>query len=247
MIEGQKNAIIFERYKSLKVSSPIYKEFDETISAIAFENVKFAYGYKTPILTYVNEVFTHHKLVRGENGCGKSTFLKLLSGQLNEYEGHIYINHTPLKQINPKIINQKIGYLEANSFIPEMNVLEFILLDCYEEQPFLFKLIHKYHFEELSQLCKQSTQSLSKGQLQLVAFMKMMLLDFDVYIFDEAFNHMSQEVKNKVYQILESDFFKMKIVFVVDHQINCFNTNESYVIIEKGNVKIVRKHDELRN
>ncbi len=58
---------------------------------------------------------------------------------------------------------------------------------------------------------------------------------------------MSQEVKNKVYQILESDFFKMKIVFVVDHQINCFNTNESYVIIEKGNVKIVRKHDELRN
>ncbi len=247
LIEGQKNAIIFERYKSLKVSSPIYKEFDETISAIAFENVKFAYGYKTPILTYVNEVFTHHKLVRGENGCGKSTFLKLLSGQLNEYEGHIYINHTPLKQINPKIINQKIGYLEANSFIPEMNVLEFILLDCYEEQPFLFKLIHKYHFEELSQLCKQSTQSLSKGQLQLVAFMKMMLLDFDVYIFDEAFNHMSQEVKNKVYQILESDFFKMKIVFVVDHQINCFNTNESYVIIEKGNVKIVRKHDELRN
>ena len=68
-----------------------------------------------------------------------------MSGQLNEYEGHIYINHTPLKQINPKIINQKIGYLEANSFIPEMNVFQFaLLLDCYEEQPFLFKLIHKY-------------------------------------------------------------------------------------------------------
>lgn len=251
LIESKKMKIIFERYKTLQIENLTYTPFDETINAIAFKNVKYAYGYKAPILEHITELFTHHKLVVGENGSGKSTFLKLLSGKLTDYEGTILINHTDLKEIDPRILEEKIGYLDANPYFYEVNVLEFILSNHEDKQPFLFKLINKYNLEELSSICHlnidKQGNGLSKGQMQLVAFMRMLVLDYDVYIFDEAFSHMSEKVKDKVYKILQSEFFNHKIMFVVDHQINHSNKFESCVIINKTRVEIARVKDEFRN
>lgn len=244
MVESKRMGVIFERLKTLKVNQCEFKEFDEPICAIAFKNVRYSYGYKSPILEYVDEIFTTSARVCGDNGSGKTTFLKLLSGQLVDYEGTILINHRDLKTIDYNKLKTKIGFLSSNTHIFDMNILQFLLQDHEDMQPFLFKLIHQYEFKELSDLCylnvDKQGEGISQGQKQLIAFIRMMIINYDVYIFDESFSHLSEGVKEKITKILNSDFFKHKLVFIVDHQINLSLNIKNCVIISDKKVKIER-------
>jgi len=43
--------------------------------------------------------------VEGPNGCGKTTLLKILSGQLSDYEGALYWNDRPLRDVRESFLS----------------------------------------------------------------------------------------------------------------------------------------------
>lgn len=56
-------------------------------------------------------------LIQGENGSGKSTFLKALAG-IHPAEGEIILQEISLRK-NPLVYRMKIGYAEAEPVFPE--------------------------------------------------------------------------------------------------------------------------------
>lgn len=72
------------------------------VEQIVFDDVCFVYpGTTAPVLRHFSHTFrqgNHYALV-GENGCGKTTLVKLLLGLYRTYEGSIRINGRELRDI----------------------------------------------------------------------------------------------------------------------------------------------------
>lgn len=247
-LERKRMQLIFERYKAFQVESESFPLcLEEPIQSVAFENVTFSFGYRAPIFAHVNALFMHHYIVKGKNGSGKSTFLKLLAGHYPYYQGQILINQRDLKEMSKKERESKICYLSQEAFIKNRTVYEFLTGGDKGKETRLYKLVQKYHLEEINAMIvkgfDQHGEGLSQGQKQFVAFLRVLLLNYEVYVFDEAFSHMNDALKEKVYAMIKGDDFKNKIVFIVDHQINKMAKSKSYVIIEKGTITIENQEE----
>lgn len=51
-------------------------------------------------------------MLQGDNGSGKSTFLKILMGIERDYKGEIFFNSTNLRTISDKNIIQNISFID---------------------------------------------------------------------------------------------------------------------------------------
>lgn len=89
------------------------------IMGILIENLSFHYT-GTPVLEQVNlEVKDgDYVILTGENGSGKSTFLKLLLGELKAQEGSITVNG---KDISATFGKGDLGYVPQNSISRNQN------------------------------------------------------------------------------------------------------------------------------
>lgn len=85
-----------------------FQDFNEKIEKINIKNLSFNYQ-NNQVLKNVNlEIKKGEKyLLQGDNGTGKSTFLKILMGIEREYEGKINFNSRELKTISDQNIIEK--------------------------------------------------------------------------------------------------------------------------------------------
>jgi energy-coupling factor transport system ATP-binding protein len=80
--------------------------------ALTAEHLRFAYkGAKTPVLADFSASFPRGALtaVVGPNGCGKTTFAKLLVGILHPSEGRILVDGEPTAGLSLAETGRKIG------------------------------------------------------------------------------------------------------------------------------------------
>lgn len=106
--KDKKNSIIIETGKKCSSSSSI----------VEIENLSFAYG-KTEILKSINLAFKQGEklVILGKNGCGKSTFLKILAG-INKGPGlkakRLECLGQPLSKVNRSFFSRNIGFVLQN-------------------------------------------------------------------------------------------------------------------------------------
>ena len=92
------------------------------------------------ILKGINATFNDGEIIGiiGMTGTGKSTFLKLLSGEIKAFEGEILINNMPTRSLTRREIHQNISYLYRH--IPENmeeTLFDFLLLSRIPYKKFL--------------------------------------------------------------------------------------------------------------
>ena len=107
-------------------------------------------------------------ILTGENGCGKTTLLKMIAGCIEPLKGEIYEE------------NIKIGYLPYNPQYPVfMNSYKYLSLFGRRFKKDHIKFALKYN------LTNVLINKLSKGNLIKLGLIQMLLCDFDIYLFDE--------------------------------------------------------------
>ncbi len=92
------------------------------MSILEIENLSFAYGNlrgnsQKSVLNNMNLSIENGESVGliGENGAGKSTFLKLLTGLLDMQEGKVRVSGLEMKKENLRNIRTEIGYVFQDS------------------------------------------------------------------------------------------------------------------------------------
>ncbi|NFC89543.1 ABC transporter ATP-binding protein, partial [Clostridium botulinum] len=121
------------------------------IESINLENVTFKYKNNVNnVLDSLN--FRINKgekvLISGENGVGKSTLIKLLSGLYEPIEGRILYNNLDLVTINKESLRGRIGIVSQNIFLFKGTVLDNILYGQNEKKrEDVEKLIIKLNLE----------------------------------------------------------------------------------------------------
>ncbi len=81
--------------------------------SIQVNNVSFSYNNQRPILNNLSlKIAAGEKVaIRGGEGSGKSTFLKLLTGAYSDFEGNILLNDVPLGNYKPELLRSETGIL----------------------------------------------------------------------------------------------------------------------------------------
>lgn len=231
-------SLIYEKYKSFELEEPSEKIiFDELITSITIDNLTYAYGYQLPILEHLDLSISTHLLLKGETGCGKSTLLRLLMGVDLNYQGDIYINQHELRTLDLQSLYQHIGYTHETPTFLHMSLWNNFLCQDEKKVKMYLKAFGQSHLEEMfSVVLSEDGSPLSLGQRQVVAMIRLLCQDYDVFILDEAFSHMDSKLANRIIRyLLKND--EGKIYIIVNHQTKIVNKNVACAIIEKGRLK----------
>ncbi|MCM3399534.1 sugar ABC transporter ATP-binding protein [Oceanobacillus profundus] len=151
----------------------------------------------------------------GENGAGKSTIIKILTGAYTKDTGQIKWENEVLEVAEPKdAIDAGIAtiYQELN-LIPELSVMENIFLGHEQKKRSKFSLLNrsamKERAKELMKRLGQNTdpdelvQNLGVGQQQLVEIAKALSLNAKLIIMDEPTSSLSGNEAEQLLQTVE--------------------------------------------
>lgn len=173
----------------------------DKIKLIDFKDVSFAYTNKNLFNNKTINITDSTKII-GPNGSGKSTLLKLIYGLYDNYDGKILINGLELKDINLDKYREKIFFNVNSIYFPNEFIVDFIT--CKNEKALnnLKHNINKFHLTELLNYFNLSWTYkiedggvfLSSGQRQIINLLKLFCFDYDLILFDEAFENISSDV-----------------------------------------------------
>lgn len=119
---------------------------------LSAKNLIYHYPNSERLLLHnMNYTFLEGKkyLIQGESGIGKSTFAKLLSGELIPTEGTVEINGTSLLQFAPDIRNKMVQYIDQKCYLFDDTMLNNITLYREIAKEKLSNCIHQLGLETL--------------------------------------------------------------------------------------------------
>ena len=205
----------------------------QKISNIKINNLSFIYDDRK-IFDNISLDLDQNIIIEGKNGAGKSTFLKLLYGLYDEYQGNIFINNEDdLKIINLNDFRQKIYINSNNIYFPNLTIVEFITLKNEKALNTLKHNIEKYNLIELltyfnlffDTKIEDGGMNLSSGQRQLINLLQLFCFSYDLILLDEAFENISINVFAKLKDAIK-DFQSEALFIEISHSKKYINNGK---------------------
>jgi ABC-type multidrug transport system fused ATPase/permease subunit len=163
--------------------------------------------------------------IYGKNGSGKTTLVELLLGFLKPKNGEILVNNVDLYALKEAYWRTKISLMPQKPYFFEdslRNNLTLFNADIEDDdlQEFV-RLVGAEHIienlpDDLSTILANHRIGLSGGELQKLSLIRVLLMNPDIIILDEPFNHLDiQSCENLKEVILK--IAKNKMIFIIEH------------------------------
>lgn len=216
------------RAYSLECVVPKTKKIKE-VNSMELDKICFSYKNEKIIreLSYSFKSGNVYGII-GDNGVGKSTLFKILSGLLKEQKGNLFINGEKIKKTKRK---RKIYYLSNN---PDSNLFEVSLEDelkLNNSKADIDLILHQFHLETVKDL---HPQILSGGQKQRLTIAAAELLERDVYLFDEPTSGLDGNNMRLISERMKILQEKQKIILIISHDYEFLITSCNKVLYLDG-------------
>ncbi|MEJ4046402.1 energy-coupling factor ABC transporter ATP-binding protein [Erwinia sp. SLM-02] len=207
---------------------------------IELNGVSHAYGDRK-VLKNINLQLTEKRIgIVGSNGCGKSTFVRLLNGLLLPSQGDVLIDGLNTRQ-QGKAVRRKVGFVFQN---PD-NQIVFPVVE--EDLAFGMKnlgldkatirertdaALTRYDMQDLRQ---HPAHLLSGGQKQLLAISGVLVMEPEYIVFDEPTTLLDLRNKRRIAAaIAELD----QTAIVVSHDLEFLQDFDRVLVFERGEVAV---------
>lgn len=224
----------------------------EEIKEIEFKNLYYIYeGSSDFTLSNINIKIKKNELISivGENGSGKTTFIKLLSGFYDNYQGQILINGIELMKINPDNLRKRMGIIFQDFNKYEMTLRENIgfgniseidndsKIERILEEINLREKIDKFPEKVDTQMGKWfAGEELSKGQWQRIALGRAFMRDADIYILDEPTASLDPISEKEIFSLV-GEKSRDKIGIFITHRVeNIAELNPRVIMFSDGKI-----------
>ncbi|MBI2357226.1 ABC transporter ATP-binding protein [Candidatus Dojkabacteria bacterium] len=228
---------------------------------IEFKNVSFKYpGSKRYSLKNVSlKIVPGEEIaIVGENGAGKTTFIKLLLRFYDPTSGEILIDGIPLKTLDLKSYYRSIGVLfqeyntynfltiEENISIGRENKKNGMTIEKALRLGDAFKFVSKLDLKTKHRMSKQFKDgvNLSSGQQQKIALARMFYRDAPVLILDEPTASIDAVAEHKIFERIYK-FMSNKTVIIISHRFSTVRNAQKVYVFHKGEVVESGSHQEL--
>jgi energy-coupling factor transport system ATP-binding protein len=210
---------------------------------IKVSNLSFAYD-KTPVLTDINLEFDlRSTAIIGQNGAGKTTFVKLLKGLLKPFEGEILICNQDVKQTSAAELAKTIGLVFQN---PNDQIFKRTVLDEVMFGPMMIKMpkelarqkaIEALEMVDLHNQLEVNPHDLSLSEKKLLCIASVIAMDTGIIILDEPTIAQDYAGKVKISEIIEALKRKNKLVITIIHDMDFVAENfERTIVFNQGKV-----------
>jgi len=208
---------------------------------VSFLNVWFKYD-TTWVLKDVSLEFESGKmyLILGENGSGKSTFLKIMSGILRPSKGEILIDDEPVKDVWE--LRKRVGYVfqVPSSQIVGSTVEEDVAFALENMGLPRSKMVERVEWAlsvvGLSDLKKEDPLNLSGGQKQRLAIASILAMSPDFLALDEPTSMLDPESKKEIMEVIKHLKKEGKGIILVTHDLEYVEGIDEAILLENGNV-----------
>lgn len=200
-------AVIDERNDTMKgTETPSFSR------EIRVADLSFRYKCACPVLTGLQlTIRKGEKLaLTGASGCGKSTFVKLLSGNYDSYQGEIRYDGVELRQLDIEKLHKMIAVIHQKTFLfNDTKRYNICLGETFSEDAFRNSLrlsgVDKF-LPSISDgaegICGEDGANLSGGQKQRIALARALIRGIDFLILDEGVSAVDVETANEIEQEL---------------------------------------------
>ena len=237
--------------------------------SFTWENVSFSYwqedeeGHHTeiPVLKNINlNIKAGEKLaIVGENGAGKTTFVKLLCGLLRPKEGRITVNGADLDDFEPEDYRNLFSAVFQKSGILPVSIRDNIALNIGDEESdeeAIWNCIRLANLEEkvrslpeginthlVKWISKHGTE-LSGGEQQRLLLARALYKDAPVLILDEPTAALDPIAENEIYQAYHK-LTEGKTSIFISHRLSSTRFCDRILFMENGEIAEIGTHDEL--
>lgn len=219
---------------------------------ITFENVSFAYDKET-ILNNVNLEFKSNtkNAIVGQTGSGKSTIISLLMRFYDLEEGKIIIDNQNINDYSKKSLRSQIGIVLQDTYLFDGTIFENIVMDMDISYDILMKLCYDInvsfitdHPDGLNQRIDETASNFSSGQKQIIAFLRAIIRQPKILIFDEASSNLDMESEHAINKLIDLHL-KDTTMIIIAHRLATISNCDLIYVLDNGSVVEQGKHEEL--
>ncbi len=167
---------------------------------ITCKQISFSYIPDQQVIQNFSYTFKSGKkyLIFGSSGCGKSTILKLIFKQLENYDGTITIGNIDYTKISQNQIHSIIGMITQDSYVFDDTVKNNIELGRTEKD--LNQSIQNSKIDTNQIHLEDNAKKLSGGQIQRVCLARELYDYHPVVLMDEVANAVDESTAKEIYE-----------------------------------------------
>ena len=183
---------------------------------LRFKDVSFSYDEKTILSNVSFSINVGEKiLLKGPNGQGKSTILKLICGLYRPESGEIFYGDKELSKVNISSISEVCGYISQHSNILEGDVLSNLALSHNVDKNMADNVLKELN---LADSVTTPPQNLSMGEKQRLNIGRSLYRgDYKILLCDEIFSNIDKNNRLSVIKLIE-DKYKDSTVIMISHE-----------------------------
>ena len=222
---------------------------------VTFNDVSFSYSPDRPLIENLNlEVKSGSRIaIVGPTGCGKTTLINLLMRFYDVCGGEIEIDGNNINAVTRSSLRKKYGMVLQETWLKQATVRENIAFGnpqaTYKEIEHAARAAHAHSFikqlpDGYETVLDENGSGLSQGQRQLLCIARIMLLDPDILILDEATSSIDTRTELKI-QSAFSKLMQGKTSFIVAHRLSTIREADVILVMKDGHIIEKGSHNEL--
>lgn len=208
------------------------------------ENISFSYTKDKVVLNHLNLMLENEMTaIVGQNGAGKTTFVKLLKGLLKPTEGRILYNHEDIQNKTVASLSKDIGLIfqNPNDQIFKNKVIDEVKFgplnigyDDEQAEKLALTALKRVNLEEQ---IETNPYDLSLSERKLISIASILAMDTDVIIFDEPTMGQDYEGKELLKEIIHTEKNKGKLILCILHDMDfAAEVFERTIVLNQGQV-----------
>ncbi len=230
----------------------------EITGSIKFRNVSFKFNDTNDELLK-NISFDINKgdviAIVGKTGSGKSTICNLLTRFLDYNEGTIYLDETPITNIDKHYLRKNIKMILQDPFLFSNNVLENVRItdnNLSKEEVRKACSIASIDSEIMNfkegyeTIVGEKGTTLSGGQKQRIAIARMLVSKAPILIFDDSLSALDTKTDYLIRKALKRNNNKQTMI-IITHRITTAKEADKILVLNEGKIEAYASHNELLN
>lgn len=226
---------------------------------IRFENVSFRYPFSDrDALKDVNITVNAGEtlLVAGENGAGKSTFIKLLCGLYQPTGGKIYLNEMDISQLDPAQYRKMVSAVFQDFSLFAMSITENVCAMNEREDRKLREALEHVHLRDVVDRTSQKWDTplyrvfdengveFSGGEMQRLAIARAVYKDAPILILDEPTSALDPKAEYEIYDSFR-EMARGKTAIYISHRLSGTKFADKIAVFDRGEIVEYGTHESL--